>query len=241
MRLAVISDIHGNLHALEAVLTDVDREGVDALWCLGDLVGYGPQPSRCCEVIAARASVSLAGNHDLGVLGVLDLEDFFADAADAARWTRDTISADARRYLAGLAPSQETPEAALYHGSPRDPVWEYVLTPQTAEAALAAAPRQLVLVGHSHIALVFTKARRVQGGLAPEGTTVDLSSGRMLLNPGSVGQPRDGDPRAAWLLLDLELGRAWFRRTSYPIRLTQAEMRAAGLAEALAERLTSGT
>ncbi len=241
MRVAVISDVHGNLHALEAVFADIEREGVDAVWCLGDHVGYGPQPSRCCELIAARATVSLVGNHDLGVLGVLDLEDFSPEAADAARWTRETLSADARRYLSSLKPSQETAEAALYHASPRDPIWEYVLSEEVALAALEAAPNQLVLVGHSHIALAFTGGQQLEGGLAPEGTDVDLTNGPILLNPGSVGQPRDGDPRAAWLVLDLEVGRARFRRSSYPIELTQAEMRKAGLARTLAERLASGT
>jgi predicted phosphodiesterase len=241
MRVAVISDIHSNLHALEAVLADVDRESVDAVWCLGDLVGYGPQPTRCCELVAARAAVSLAGNHDLGVLGAFDLEAFSEDAAAAARWTRETISAGARRYLAGLKASGETAEAALYHGSPRDPVWEYVLSAEAVLAALEAAPRHLVLVGHSHVPLAFTFGQRLEGGLAPEGTALDLPHLPTLLNPGSVGQPRDGDPRAAWLLLDFGLGRASFRRTPYPIHLTQAEMQAAGLPDALAERLASGT
>ena len=245
MRVAVLSDIHANLHALEAVLAEIDREAPDAVWCLGDVVGYGPQPTRCCELVAARADLCLAGNHDLGALGAIDVDSTFSpDAALAARWTAARLTDADRRFLASLGPSATLPEAGLYHGSPRDPGWEYVLTEESAAAALTLEPRPLVLVGHSHVALAIGlpegPGAELEGGLAREGTVVALASGRWLLNPGSVGQPRDGDPRAAWLLLDFERRTASFRRKAYDVAATQREIRAAGLPESLAARLESG-
>src|SRR3954464_6422164 len=120
MRVAVVSDIHSNLHALEAVLAAIDEEAPDEVWCLGDLVGYGPRPNECCAVVAAHADLCLAGNHDLVVLGVLDLYDFAGDAAAAAAWTRTVLADDAREFLAGLEPSGSRPGVELFHGSARD-------------------------------------------------------------------------------------------------------------------------
>jgi diadenosine tetraphosphatase ApaH/serine/threonine PP2A family protein phosphatase len=242
MRAAVISDVHANLHALEAVLAAIDRERPDAVWCLGDVVGYGPQPSRSCSLVAAHADIGLVGNHDLGVIGSVGLDDFAPDAAVAARWSATVLSADDREYLGSLGPSEIGPSAALYHGSPRDPIWEYVLTDEAVVAALELSPRPLVLVGHSHVALAVGGDEELRGGLAPEGTEVELPEGeRWLLNPGSVGQPRDGDPRAAWLLLDLEGRRASFRREEYDIERTQEEILEAGLPASLAARLETGS
>jgi predicted phosphodiesterase len=241
MRVAVISDVHSNLHALEAVLEEIDREQPDAIWCLGDVVGYGPRPDECCRIVEARAAICLAGNHDLGVRGDVDLDDFAPDAASAALWTRGVLSDEARTFLARLVPSGEAEGVQLFHASPRDPVWEYVLTDQAAEAALAGTSARVVLIGHSHIPLAVTiGGGEIAGGHAPAGTELELGDGRWLLNPGSVGQPRDGDPRAAWMLLDLDSGHASFRRVDYPIAETQAEFREAGLPPALGERLSSG-
>jgi predicted phosphodiesterase len=237
--VAVISDIHGNLHALESVLRSIDRESQDAVWCLGDLVGYGPQPNRCCELVAERADVCLIGNHDLGVLGRIDLEDFSPDAAAAARWTAEVLEDEPRRYLESKSPAAVLDRAELYHASPRDPVWEYVLAPEVAFLSLEATEKPLVLVGHSHIALRFG-AEQLALALCEEGTQIDLTRERWLLNPGSVGQPRDGNAHAAWLLLDFDAGKAVYHRVEYPVEKTQAEIRARGLPEALAVRLESG-
>jgi predicted phosphodiesterase len=240
MRVAVISDIHANLHALEAVLEDVDRETPDAIWCLGDLVGYGPRPNECCARVRERADVCLVGNHDLVALGTLGIEDFNPEAAAAARWTAAALDEESRSFLSSLPPSAAPEHAQLFHASARDPVWEYVLTDEAATATLLLTTAPVVLVGHSHIALAVTlSAGIVEGGLAPAGTTLQLV-GRWLLNPGSVGQPRDGDPDAAWLLLDLEARFASFRRVAYSIEETQGELRDAGLPEALASRLAVG-
>jgi predicted phosphodiesterase len=242
MRVAVVSDIHANLHALDAVLAAVDAEAPDELWCLGDVVGYGPRPNECSAVVRERARVCLAGNHDLAVLGALDVEEFSPDAAAAARWSADVLDDDARAFLESLAPLERRADAELYHGSPRDPVWDYVLTEDAVLASFALTTAPLVLVGHSHVALALAVdgAGAVDGGVAPDATDVDLASGRWLLNPGSVGQPRDHDPRAAWLLIDFDAGRAAFRRVPYPVERTQAEIRERGLPETLASRLAHG-
>ena len=239
MRIAVISDIHGNLHALEAVLESIAEEAPEKVWCLGDLVGYGPRPNRCCALVAERAELCLIGNHDLGVLGRLDLDEFTPDAAASARWTAEVLSDESRAYLEPLEPQAVREDVELYHASPRDPIWEYVLSPQVARASLAATEAPLVLVGHSHVPLRYGWEQQALA-LCEEGTQVDLARERWLLNPGSVGQPRDGDARAAYMLLDLDAKRAEFRRVRYEIAKTQAEIRERGLPEALAERLAHG-
>ena len=243
MRVAVISDIHANLHALEAVLAAVEEAQPDAIWNLGDTVGYGPRPNQCCAVARERAAVNLVGNHDLAVLGGGDVavEDFNPEAAAAALWTRETLTDDARGFLQALDASSSADGVELYHGSPRDPVWEYVLTVEAARASLELTRAPLVLVGHSHVPLALRlRNDEIDGGLAPAGTKVDLASGRWLLNPGSVGQPRDGDPRAAFCLVDLAQRNATFLRVDYPVGETQSEMREHGLPPALAERLAYG-
>jgi diadenosine tetraphosphatase ApaH/serine/threonine PP2A family protein phosphatase len=237
-----VSDIHANLHALEAVLEAIDGEGADELWCLGDLVGYGPRPNECTRIVRERADVCLVGNHDLGVLGRLDLDLFAADAAASARWTAAELADDARRFLESLRPEGTRAGVALFHASARDAVWEYVMTEDVAAESLVLSPQPLTLVGHSHLALEFSLTGPVvRGSLAPEGTELELDGpDRRLLNPGSVGQPRDGDPRAAYLVLDLDERRATFRRVPYPVERTQAEIRERGLPESLAARLEHG-
>jgi predicted phosphodiesterase len=242
MRIAVISDVHGNLHALDAVLGAVERAQPDELWCLGDLVGYGPRPNECCTRVQAAVDFCLVGNHDLAVLGTLDIEDFAGDAAAAVRWTQGVLTDEAQDYLSGLQPFGDRHGLALYHGSARDPIWEYILSAEAAYWTLEATRAPVVLVGHSHVALLASLDAEagVSADVAPDGTEVELDAGRWLLNPGSVGQPRDGDPRAAWLLLDVEAGRAEFHRVDYPVAQTQEEIRAAGLPEPLALRLATG-
>jgi predicted phosphodiesterase len=240
MRVAVISDVHANRHALDAVLDAVDAEAPDEIWCLGDTVGYGPQPNECCDLVRDRADLCLVGNHDLVALGAVAIADFNDEAAAAATWTAGVLTDDAREFLGELQPAAEIQAASLYHASARDPVWEYILTEETARATFELAPADLILVGHSHVALALRQDDgRVAGGLAPGGSEVPLD-GRWLLNPGSVGQPRDGDPRAAWILLDLERRFASFRRVTYAVEKTQAEMREQGLPPLLAARLSRG-
>ena len=242
MRVAIVSDIHGNRQAFDAVLEAVDASACEELWCLGDLVGYGAEPDACVELARAHCAVCLAGNHDLGVTGELELSDFSAGARLAAEWTRTTIRPETLGYLRSLRPLNEDEPVGLYHASPRDPVWEYVLSPLQAELCLDVQAARVCLIGHSHVALSFS---RPEGGPAggqtrAAGEQLDISAGEWLLNPGSVGQPRDGDPRAAWLELDLDQWSAEYHRVEYDIAGAAAAIRAARLPESLAERLQYG-
>jgi predicted phosphodiesterase len=240
LRVAVISDVHANLPALEAVLEHAEQEGFDELWCLGDIVGYGAKPSECLTLVRERAAICLGGNHDLVVSGVLDIAQFTSDAGVAARWTRTVLTPEELDLLANLSPQGERAWVSLFHGSIRDPIWEYVLTAHVAEASLRAQTTDLSLVGHSHVQLALALGDgNLEGGKAEPEQEVILGR-RQLLNPGSVGQPRDRDPRAAWLLLDLDAGWARFKRSEYPIERAQADIRAAGLPNRLADRLAKG-
>jgi len=243
VRVAVISDVHANLYALEAVLAEIDRTPPEQIWCLGDTVGYGPRPNECCAIVEARCDLVLAGNHDLIALGSaeVDVEDFNPEAGAASLWTREQLNAESRRFLESLEPTAEVEGVQLFHGSARDPIWEYVLDEFTALYSLALTTAPLVLVGHSHIAIALLLRREgLDGGHAQDGREARLDEGRWLVNPGSVGQPRDGDPRAAYLELAPDEQRARFRRVAYPVGRTQEEIRERGLPESLAERLAHG-
>jgi predicted phosphodiesterase len=242
MKVAVISDIHGNRQAFEAVLEAVAASDASELWCLGDLVGYGADPDVCVRLASEHAAVCLAGNHDMAVTGEVSLEEFSRGASIAVQWTREVIASEHLAYLAELRPQGQEGSLGLYHASPRDPVWEYVLSALLAELCMDEQPSRVCLIGHSHVPLSFT---RRQGELATgepqrEGAELDIAEGEWLLNPGSVGQPRDGDPRASWLLLDLDGLTASFRRTDYDIAGAAAAIRAARLPDSLAERLEYG-
>jgi diadenosine tetraphosphatase ApaH/serine/threonine PP2A family protein phosphatase len=221
----------------------VADERPNAIWCLGDLVGYGPRPNECCVRVAEIADVCLIGNHDLGVLEQISLDEFSSEAAASARWTQGILDERARDYLAGLSPGAEIREAGaeLYHASPRDPVWEYVLDAGSMMAALQDTIQPVILVGHSHVPLTATiEEGKLNAAHAPQGTESPLAERRVLMNPGSVGQPRDGDPRAAFILLDLGEQVARFHRVEYDVERTQKEIREEGLPEPLAERLAHG-
>jgi predicted phosphodiesterase len=242
MKVAVISDIHANKQAFEATLEAVAASDAAELWCLGDLVGYGADPDACVELAREHAAVCLAGNHDLAVTGEIPLGEFSRGASLAAQWTREVIAPENLAFLQSLDPQGQEGAVGLYHASPRDPVWEYVLSALLAELCLDQQPHRICLIGHSHVALSFT---RREGELATGeprriGTQLDLAAGEWLLNPGSVGQPRDGDPRASWLLLDLDELNASFQRTEYDIAGAAAAIRAARLPDSLAERLEYG-
>ena len=245
MRLAILSDIHGNLPAFEAVLADVDATSPDEVWCLGDVVGYGAEPNECTELTAQRCTVCLAGNHDLAVLDAIDISSFSPAAAEAAQWTQARLDEPSRDFLAGLHAADESREVALYHASPRDHVWEYVLWPEQAGECIQRQAKRIALIGHSHIALCFRAADdgdvdATEGAQVSAGTKLDVAEGRWLLNPGSVGQPRDGDPRAAWLELDTDAWTATYHRVDYEIERAAESIAAAGLPEHLGKRLFVG-
>jgi diadenosine tetraphosphatase ApaH/serine/threonine PP2A family protein phosphatase len=233
--------VHANLPAFQAVLEDIRAEGVDATWNLGDLVGYGAQPDECVELAAETCDLCLVGNHDLVVLGEIDIGDFSYGAAAAAEWTRERIGEEALRFLRSLERTDEGHAIGLYHASPRDPVWEYVLSSWQAEACFEEMEPRIGAVGHSHVALFFTgDGGEVVGEQASAGHEADMSAGRWLINPGGVGQPRDGDPRAAWALIDSQSWTASWRRVDYPIEEAAAAIEDAGLPAMLAQRLYTG-
>ena len=244
MNVAVISDIHANRHALDAVLDDVDEAGVDEIWFLGDAVGYGAFPSECVKTLKQRCSVFLLGNHDLAALREIDIGTFSPSAAASARWTREQLDPESFEVLGNLeGTSAHRDGIGLFHASPRDPIWEYVVDSDLAEDNLDFQEERIALIGHSHIALYFTRVdemSRVSSVLAPQGTELTMTSGKWLLNPGSVGQPRDGDPRAAWAQLDTESFRISFHRVEYPVDEAAEAIREAGLPPHLGDRLFKG-
>jgi predicted phosphodiesterase len=242
MKIAVISDIHANRQAFEATLEAVAASEASELWCLGDLVGYGAEPDACVELAREHAAVCLAGNHDLAVTGEIPLHEFSRGAGVAVEWTREVIAPENLAFLERLQPQADENPVGLYHASPRDPVWEYVLSTLLAELCLDAQQRRICLIGHSHVALSFTRldGKPATGEPRRDGTDLDVSEGEWLLNPGSVGQPRDGDPRAAWLMLDLDAMTATFHRVAYDIAGAAGAIRAARLPDSLAERLEYG-
>lgn len=241
MKVAVISDVHANLPALEAALRSIDADGADELWCLGDLTGYGGDPGPCLEIVLDRADVCLAGNHDMVITGEIKLDAFSHDARTAAEWTMGVLDAEQLRRLSELRPSGGRHDVELNHGSIRDPVWEYVIDDRTAAICIEHQTSALSMVGHSHVPLAYGYADGTFiGGLAPGGTEMIVLPGPFLLNPGSVGQPRDGDPRAAYLTVDLETGAVQWRRVEYDIAAAQEAIRAAGLPPRLGLRLAEG-
>lgn len=244
MKVAVISDVHGNLEALQSVLRAIDAANVDQVWSLGDAVGYGARPSRCMSLLRRHCDVQLAGNHDLVAAGTTSAESFSRPARIAVSWTAQQLSADERAELAGFASAAQHEGIGIAHGSMRDPAWEYVVEPAVAHACLESQVQEVVCVGHSHLALSWHQDPDHEDGaigtLREPGETVLLDDGPWILNPGSVGQPRDRDPRAAWMLLDLAAGTATWHRQPYDIASAQAAIRSAGLPDRLADRLGAG-
>ena len=242
MRIAVISDVHSNLLALDAVLADAGA--VDAVWHLGDVVGYGPEPDAVVERLAAVGAIGVRGNHDAAACGGTEIDWFNPDARSAMEWTREVISERTRGWLADLPDRREAAGFTLVHGSGRDPIWEYVTSSAAAQASLGAMASTHGLNGHTHIPVAYLVLGDRVGRLGPErgmgDATVQLGNGRLLLNPGSVGQPRDGDPRASYLILDTDAGTAGWHRVAYDFLAVGATMRAAGLPRRLAERLQHG-
>ena len=242
MRIAVISDVHSNLQALDAVLAGIGA--ADAIWHLGDVVGYGPDPDAVVDRLAAIGAVGVRGNHDAAACGGTEIEWFNPDARKAMEWTRGVISERTRSWLGDLPDRLETEGFTLVHGSGRDPIWEYVTSPTAAHASLGAMDTAHGINGHTHLPVAYLVVEDRAGRLGPERgsaeTSIRLGGGRLLLNPGSVGQPRDGDPRASYLILDTEAGTATWHRVPYDIESVGAAMRAVGLPQRLAERLRHG-
>ena len=248
MRVLVLSDIHANLSALRAVLEDASKGGdtghaYAAVWCLGDLVGYGPDPNECiAEVRQLPGLICLIGNHDHAALGLTPLTRFNHDARAAATWTQQALNKDSVEFLRSLRKEAAYDGFTLAHGSPRQPVWEYILDPRTADANFDAFSTDYCLVGHTHLPVIFQRSAEDAYSLSRPtlpGQPIRLEP-RMIINPGSVGQPRDMDPRAAYAMLDLDAMTWEARRTQYEVSEVQLRMLRAGLPERQALRLVAG-
>ena len=239
MRLAVLSDIHANFAALDAVRADLPA--VDEVWVLGDIVGYGPQPNEVIVALQEMGARSVLGNHDAAAIGTIDASWFNPDAARAITWTAGAIDENARAYMAALPEVRTEGELTAVHGSPRDPMWEYITGSDVAAANLPAFATSVCLHGHTHVPVVF-RADDGRTGAVPSAPDqpVSIRAGRSLVNPGSVGQPRDGNPAASYLVLDTDAALVEFRRVAYDIDATQKAMRLADLPSRLAERLSYG-
>jgi diadenosine tetraphosphatase ApaH/serine/threonine PP2A family protein phosphatase len=246
MRVLILSDIHANLPAFEGVLADVKKRALnhDTVWCLGDVIGYGAEPNGCVELLRSLTQHCLPGNHDYAVLGKLDLGTFHEAAAHAVLWTRDQLTQNNREWLESRQVTQTFGDFTLVHGSPREPIWEYLIDVAAAEDNFGAFKTQVCLVGHTHVPLTFiedTSSGNVRVVFPEPGVPFTLrKQSRYILNPGGVGQPRDGDPRAAYALLDTE-ARVWTTyRADYDVAAEQHAMREAGLPARLIERLEYG-
>ena len=239
MRIAVLSDIHANLVALDAVLAALGA--VDAVWHLGDVVGYGPEPDEVVARLRDLGAIGVRGNHDAAAAGGSEIDSFNPDARRAMEWTRRTIAPETRAWLAALPSRRTESEFTLVHGSPRDPTWEYITTAPVAGRNLDILDTPYGLHGHTHLPSAFRDDDGFVEMLSPsDGSTLDLDGRRVLANPGSVGQPRDGDPRASALVLDPERGELTWQRAAYDIGAVQSTMRRRRLPDRLVERLAHG-
>ncbi|MBF8267999.1 MAG: Ser/Thr protein phosphatase [Dehalococcoidia bacterium] len=237
-----MADIHANLEALDAVLADAREHGAaDQVWCLGDTVGYGPDPQACIDTILGMNHGAVAGNHDWATVGKVSLADFNPYAAAACRWGLAQLSPEHVDYLTSLPLRGERGPFTLVHGSPRDPIWEYILSLEAAQACFHHFATPYCLVGHSHIPFICRQGKETAEPMEmPVGVPFPLGEERLIINPGSVGQPRDGDPRASYIIYDEERSSLELRRVPYDLAATQRRMRLAGLPESLAERLQHG-
>jgi len=241
MRVLVVTDIHANLEAFDAVLSAAGS--FDVIWSLGDIVGYGPEPNECIERLLDFEHLAIAGNHDWGALGKLDLSEFNVDARRANLWTREQLSPRSWSFLDALPQELVEDQVTLVHGSPRHPIWEYLVYPSVACLNFQHFDTRVCLVGHTHVPVIFVGPSDEEGCRvlqAVESGPVALGEERYIINPGSVGQPRDGDPRAAFLILDTDEGTIEHRRVPYDIAATQEKMRAVGLPARSIARLEYG-
>ena len=243
MRHAILADIHSNLAAFEAVLEDSEkRGGFEEIWCLGDVVGYGPDPGECLQLLRQHRHLCIAGNHDWAAVGEVDTSYFNPEAAAACHWTASQLRPEDIDYLRHLPLTLHQDDFTLAHGSPREPIWEYILSTQTAKANFAYFDTRFCLIGHSHVPLIFDldQANLCQLHQLPGELFLKQEENRLIINCGGVGQPRDGDPRASYAILDDEKGVIYHYRVHYDISTTQQKMVKAGLPLRLANRLSYG-
>jgi len=243
MRCAIIADIHANLAAFTAVLDDIERGGgVEEVWCLGDVVGYGPDPHQCIELLRQYNHVCVAGNHDWAAIDKIGISEFNPDAAAACRWTARQLTPEDVEYLENLPLVIQKEDFTLVHGSPREPIWEYLMSISSAKRNFAYFRSQFCLVGHSHMPLVFSLDETGACSSSQFLTNIGLTLGksRLIINPGGVGQPRDGDPRASYAIYDSEARLVRLYRVPYDVDATQAAMVKHNLPVRLVVRLSYG-
>ena len=242
MRALVISDVHANLEALQEVLKDAEkRGGFDEVWSLGDVVDYGPDPGACIETLAELEILGVSGNHDYAALSKIGVENFNTYAAQSALWTRTQLNSDHEAFLEAMPLVANRGDFTLAHGSLREPLWEYMVNVQTAVENFSRMTSTYCLVGHSHLPFVCLEVDgEPRFNALTDGQEMALGKGRIIANPGSVGQPRDGDPRASYMLYDVERGRISHHRVAYDIATTQERMVQVGLHPYLIERLRYG-
>ncbi len=241
MHTLVISDIHANLTALEAVLADAGA--VEAVWCLGDLVGYGPDPNECIERIRELPNLEcIVGNHDAAAVGCIEVEAFNPDARKTVLWTQERLTQANKDYLLGLPERIDLEHITLVHGSPFRPVWEYLLDTRSATISFEFFETPYCFVGHTHlpVSYLLPDDRQTAQLIVPEHTSSMTLAPRAILNPGSVGQPRDHDPRAAYALLDLANYTWEWHRVEYDIKIVQERMHQENLPERHITRLSAG-
>ena len=242
MRVVLVTDIHSNAVALEAVLTHAGTSGYDALWNMGDTVGYGPEPDAVITRLQNEPTTAVLGNHDAAVLGTLSTATFNPEARAAAEWTAANISEASLAYLRGLPETAIPHDVTLAHGTAADPLWEYLHTYTAAQNHFAAVTTRLSVVGHTHLPLLLRESSggEINSTRPVDGDTLEIGEGRICINPGGVGQPRDGDPRACYALLNTEAATVTFHRVDYDVALTQTRMADAGLPPRLITRLQHG-
>ena len=240
MKYAILSDVHANLEALRAVLDDADARA-DSVLCLGDTVGYGADPEACVELLATRARGIVAGNHEYGVAARLDLAWFNRWARAAAEWTRERLDDDHRAWLAALPLTLELADATLVHASPGQPdEWDYLVTAEDGWGVFGEFATRWCFVGHSHVPAMWSLGSSGPDHNPRPDTILSERGRRYIVNVGSVGQPRDRDPRACYALWDVEAGRVDIRRVAYDVAAARRKIEAAGLPRFLADRLAAG-
>jgi len=243
MRYAIIADIHANLAAFTAVLVDIEHRGeAEEMWCLGDIVGYGPDPHQCIELLRQTNHVCVAGNHDWAAIGKIDTSEFNPDAAAACHWTAQQLTPEDIQYLRHLPQVIHKDDFTLVNGSPREPIWEYLLSISIAKENFAYFKSRFCLVGHSHVPLVFKYSGTGACSFNQFSTSIGLAlaKNRLIINPGAVGQPRDGNPRASYAIYDSESKLVRLYRVPYDIGITQARMSKHNLPMSLIARLSHG-
>ncbi|MDO8735195.1 MAG: metallophosphoesterase family protein [Elusimicrobiota bacterium] len=236
MKYAIFSDIHSNLEALETVLTEISKQNVDEYICCGDIVGYGPNPNECIEKIKSIKNIKMiAGNHDKATVGLFDIEWFNDNAKAAVLWTSSQLTGENKNFLKGLPEKIIEENFTAVHGSPREPIKEYLIKPSDMQENLQFFETQICFVGHSHYPFVYTSEKSITN--LQENEPIEISS-KSIINPGAVGQPRDGDNRACFMILDGN--KTTFHRVNYDIKAVQKKMKIEKLPKYLVERLNYG-